>query len=121
MLGRVQEIVEEAQATRAPIIRLTEEYARYYMPLILLIAGAVLFFTHDARRAISIIIVSIPCTFVMAGSTAMVAALASASRLGILVKSVRFFEVANEIDTVVFDKTGTLKPWKSSKTPAITC
>ncbi len=108
VLGRVQDIVEEAQATRAPIVRLTEEYARYYMPFILLIAGAVLFFTHDVQRAISIIIVSIPCTFVMAGPTAMVAALASASRLGILIKSVRFFEAANEVDTVVFDKTGTL-------------
>jgi Cd2+/Zn2+-exporting ATPase len=108
VLGRVKEIVEEAQQTRAPIVRLTEEYARYYMPLILLIAGFVLFFTHDVQRAISVIVVSIPCTFVLAGPSAMVAALAAASRMGILVKSVRFFEVANDIDTVVFDKTGTL-------------
>ena len=108
VLGRVQQIVSEAQSTRAPIVRLTEEYARYYMPVVLLIAGAVLFFTHDLQRAISVIIVSIPCTFVMAGPTAMVAALASASRLGILIKSVRFFEAANDIDTIVFDKTGTL-------------
>ena len=78
------------------------------MPLILLIAGFVLFFTQDVQRAISVIVVSIPCTFVLAGPSAMVAALAAASRMGILVKSVRFFEVANEIDTVVFDKTGTL-------------
>ncbi len=108
VLGRVKDIVEEAQQTRAPIVRLTEEYARYYSPLILLIAGFVLFFTHDVQRAISVIVVSIPCAFVLAGPSAMVAALASASRLGILVKSVRFFEAANEIDTVVFDKTGTL-------------
>ena len=108
VLGRVKEIVEEAQQTRAPIVRLTEEYARYYMPLILLIAGFVLFFTQDVQRAISVIVVSIPCTFVLAGPSAMVAALAAASRMGILVKSVRFFEVANDIDTIVFDKTGTL-------------
>jgi Zn2+/Cd2+-exporting ATPase len=108
VLGRVKEIVEEAQQTRAPIVRLTEAYARYYMPLILLIAGFVLFFTKDVQRAISVIVVSIPCTFVLAGPSAMVAALAAASRMGILVKSVRFFEVANDIDTVVFDKTGTL-------------
>ncbi|SRR5579862_3238553 len=108
VLGRVKEIVEEARGTRAPIVRLTEEYARYYMPLILLIAGFVLFFTRDVRRAISVIVVSIPCTFVLAGPSAMVAALAAASRMGILVKSVRFFEVANGLDTVVFDKTGTL-------------
>jgi len=108
VLGRVHHIVEEAQTTRAPIIRLTEEYARYYMPLILIIAGFVLFFTRDLQRAISVFVVAIPCTFVMAGPTAMVAALATASRLGILIKSVRFFEAANEVDTVVFDKTGTL-------------
>jgi Cd2+/Zn2+-exporting ATPase len=108
VLGRVKDIVEEAQSTRAPIVRLTEEYARYYMPLILLIAGFVLFFTGNVQRAISVIVVSIPCTFVLAGPSAMVAALAAASRMGILVKSVRFFEAANDINTVVFDKTGTL-------------
>jgi Cd2+/Zn2+-exporting ATPase len=108
LLGKVKKIVEEAQASRAPIMRLTEEYAQYYMPLIVLIAGFVLFFSHDIQRSISVLIVSVPCTFLLAGPTAMVAALASASRLGILVKSVRFFEAANEIDTVVFDKTGTL-------------
>ncbi len=108
VLGRVKEIVEEAQGSRAPIVRLTEEYARYYMPLILLVAGFVLFFTRDVQRAISVIVVSIPCTFVLAGPSAMVAALAASSRMGILVKSVRFFEAANDLDTVVFDKTGTL-------------
>lgn len=108
LLGRVKQIVEEAQQTRAPIMRLTEEYARYYLPLIVLIAGFVLFFTRDIQRSVSVVIVSVPCAFLLAGPTAMVAALASASRMGILVKSVRFFEVADKIDTVVFDKTGTL-------------
>ena len=108
LLGRVKKIVEEAQTTRAPIVRLTEQYAHYYMPLILLIAGFVLFFTHDFQRAISVVIVSIPCAFILAGPTAMVASLAAASRMGILVKSVQFFEAANDVDTVVFDKTGTL-------------
>jgi len=108
LIGRVGQIVMEAQQTRAPIIRLTEEYASYYTPLILLIAAFVLFFTGDMMRAIAVIIVSIPCAFVLAGPATMVAALAAASRLGILVKSVRFFETATGIDAVVFDKTGTL-------------
>lgn len=108
VLGRVRHIVEEAQTSRAPIMRLTEEYAKYYTPLILIIAGFVLFFTRDARRAISVIIVSIPCAFVLASPAAMIAALACSSRLGILIKSVRFLEQAASIDTVVFDKTGTL-------------
>jgi len=108
VLGRVRHIIEEATGTEAPIMRLAEEYARYYTPLVLIIAAFVLFFTRDLNRAISVIIVSIPCAFVLASPSAMVAALATASRLGILVKSARFFEVASEIDTVVFDKTGTL-------------
>ena len=89
-------------------MRLIDEYTRYYMPFVLIVAAFVLFFTRDVTRAISVIIVAMPCAFVLASPSAMVAALAVASRLGILVKSSRFFEVAQSIDTVVFDKTGTL-------------
>ncbi len=112
VIGRVRHIVEEAKLSRAPVVRLTEEYARYYTPLVLLIAGFVLFFTKDLDRGIAVIIASLPCAFVLAGPTAMVAALASAARMGILVKSVKFFEAAMSIDTVVFDKTGTLTTGK---------
>ncbi|HEY1108717.1 MAG TPA: HAD-IC family P-type ATPase, partial [Opitutaceae bacterium] len=108
VIGRVTQIVEEAKTSRAPVMRLIDDYTRYYMPLVLIVAGFVLFFTRDVERAISVIIVAMPCAFVLASPSAMVAALAVASRLGILVKSPRFFEAASSIDTVVFDKTGTL-------------
>ncbi len=112
VIGRVRQIVEEAKGTRAPVVRLTEEYARYYTPLVLLTAGFVLFFTRELDRAIAVLIASLPCAFVLAGPTAMVGSLAAAARLGILVKSVKFFEAATTIDTVVFDKTGTLTTGK---------
>jgi Cd2+/Zn2+-exporting ATPase len=108
VIGRVTNIVEEAKTSRAPVMRLIDDYTRYYMPLVLIVAGFVLFFTRDVERAISVIIVAMPCAFVLASPSAMVAALAVSSRLGILVKSSRFFEAAQSIDTVVFDKTGTL-------------
>ncbi|WP_414664672.1 heavy metal translocating P-type ATPase [Horticoccus sp. 23ND18S-11] len=108
VIGRVKHIVEEAKTSRAPVMRLIDDYTRYYMPLVLIIAGFVLFFTRDVERAIAVIIVAMPCAFVLASPSAMVAALAVASRLGILVKSSRFFEATQSIDTVVFDKTGTL-------------
>ena len=108
VIGRVTSIVEEAKTSRAPVMRLIDEYTRYYMPFVLIIAGFVLFFTREVERAIAVIIVAMPCAFVLASPSAMVAALAVASRLGILVKSSRFFEVAQSVDTVVFDKTGTL-------------
>ncbi len=108
VIGRVTAIVEEAKTSRAPVMRLIDDYTRYYMPFVLIVAGFVLIFTRDVERAISVIIVAMPCAFVLASPSAMVAALAVASRLGILVKSSRFFEAAQSIDTVVFDKTGTL-------------
>lgn len=108
VMGRVQSIIEEAKESEAPIISLTEDYARYYTPLILLIAASVFFFTQDVERAIAVLVVSIPCAFVLASPSAMVSAIAAASRLGLLVKSVRHLEKARLTDTLVFDKTGTL-------------
>jgi len=112
ILGRVQNIVEEAKNSEAPIMRMTEDYARYYTPLILLIAASVFFFTRDIERAISVLVVAIPCAFVLASPSAMVSAIASASRLGLLIKGTRHLEMGRMIDTVVFDKTGTLTQGK---------
>ncbi|MES2437887.1 MAG: cation-translocating P-type ATPase [Verrucomicrobiota bacterium] len=112
VMGRVQSIIEEAKNSEAPIISLAEDYARYYTPLIMLIAASVFFFTQDLERAIAVLVVSIPCAFVLASPSAMVSAIAAGSRMGLLIKSVRHLESARMIDTVVFDKTGTLTEGK---------
>jgi Cd2+/Zn2+-exporting ATPase len=112
VMGRVQAIIEDAKTSEAPIVSLAEDYARYYTPLILLIAASVFFFTRDLERAVSVLVVSIPCAFVLASPSAMVSAIAAASRMGILVKSVRHLESGRLVDTVVFDKTGTLTQGK---------
>ncbi|MFD0892570.1 cadmium-translocating P-type ATPase [Luteolibacter ambystomatis] len=112
VMGRVQSIIEEAKESEAPIISLAEDYARYYTPLILLIAASVFFFSRDIERAIAVMVVSIPCAFVLASPSAMVSAIAAASRMGLLVKSVRHLESARMVDTIVFDKTGTLTQGK---------
>ncbi|MEX1115648.1 MAG: cation-translocating P-type ATPase, partial [Akkermansiaceae bacterium] len=112
VMGRVQSIIEEAKNSEAPIISLAEDYARYYTPLILLIAASVFFFTQEIERAIAVLVVAIPCAFVLASPSAMVSAIAAASRMGLLIKSVRHLESARLTDTVVFDKTGTLTEGK---------
>jgi Zn2+/Cd2+-exporting ATPase len=112
VMGRVQSIIQEAKESEAPIISLAEDYARYYTPLILLIAASVFFFTQEIERAIAVLVVSIPCAFVLASPSAMVSAIAAGSRMGLLIKSVRHLESARMIDTVVFDKTGTLTAGK---------
>jgi Cd2+/Zn2+-exporting ATPase len=108
VMSRVTKILEEAKSAESPIISMAEDYARHYTPLVLLIAASVFFFTQDINRAIAVLIVSIPCAFVLASPSALVSAIACASRLGLLVKGARHFESGRRIDTVVFDKTGTL-------------
>jgi Cd2+/Zn2+-exporting ATPase/Cu+-exporting ATPase len=107
-LGRIVELLRAAERSKAPIIRQIERYAEYYLPAVLLAAAAVLALTQDLRRAITLLVVSCPCALVLASPSAMTAALAAASRLGILIKSPRFLEGLGEIDTLVLDKTGTV-------------
>ena len=107
-LGRVLELLREAGGSKSPVTRLLERYAGHYMPVVILIAAAVLFITTDLSRAIAVLVVACPCAFVLSSPTAMVAALAVASRFSILIKNTRFLESVAEVDTLVLDKTGTV-------------
>jgi Cd2+/Zn2+-exporting ATPase len=107
-LGKVRELILAAEQTKLPISRLIDQYVGYYTPLVVVLAALVWAFTHDLNRVIATLVVSCPCAFVLATPTAMVAALAAASRLGILVKNVADLELAGRITAFVFDKTGTI-------------
>jgi len=107
-IGRVMELLQEAENAKTPVMKLIEKYATYYIPIILTIAGVVLFLTRDIDRAMAVLVVGCPGALVLAGPTAMIAALAAASKLGILIKNTRFLEALSGIDTVVLDKTGTV-------------
>jgi len=107
-LGRVVELLQGAEQSKTPVLKLIEQYAGYYLPIILTIAGVVLFVTRDMSRAVAVLVVGCPGALILAGPTAMVAALAAASRQGILIKSTRFLESLCDADTVVLDKTGTV-------------
>ena len=107
-LGRVVGLLKEAEQSKTPVMKLIERYAMYYVPIILVVAGVVLFLTRDISRAVAVLVVGCPGAIVLAGPTAMIAALAAASRLGILIKNTRFLESLAGIDTVVLDKTGTV-------------
>ncbi len=111
-LGRVQELILDAERTRIPLMRLIDRYAGWYTPTILMLAGVVLFFAEDRtegmKRAITMLIVACPIALVLATPTAVVAALSCASRLGILIKNIVNLEYARSLTAIVFDKTGTL-------------
>lgn len=114
LLGRVKELILEAERTRPPILRLIDRYAAWYTPTILMLVGIVLFFAlrsdPDAAfsRAIAMLVVACPSALILATPTAVVAGLSAAARLGVLVKNVATLEAARGITAIVFDKTGTL-------------
>jgi len=107
-LGRVQSLILDAERTRIPLMRLIDQYAAWYTPITLMIAGVVWFFTRDMSVTIALLIIACPCALILATPTAIVAALSAASRVGIYIKDVANIEWARRLTAVVFDKTGTL-------------
>lgn len=107
-LGRVRELILNAEQSKLPIMRLMDQYMGYYTPLVLTLGALVWVFTKDLNRVISVLVVSCPCAFVLATPTAMVAALSAAARVGVLIKNVADLELAARINALIFDKTGTL-------------
>ncbi|NDC54419.1 MAG: cation-translocating P-type ATPase [Planctomycetia bacterium] len=114
LLGRVKDLILQAERTRTPIMRLVDQYAAWYTPTVLMLVGVVLFFALRSdpdtafSRAIAMLVVACPSALILATPTAMVAGLSAAARLGVLVKSVVTLEAARGLSAIVFDKTGTL-------------
>ncbi len=107
-LGKVQSLIMQAEQTKIPIMRIIDRYITWYVPTILMVAGIVLFFTRNVSQAITILVISCPCSIILATPTAMVAAISAAARLGVLVKNVADLEIAGKMTALVFDKTGTV-------------
>ncbi|MHC5001901.1 MAG: heavy metal translocating P-type ATPase [Planctomycetota bacterium] len=114
-IGKVENLIREAESAKTERQELIEQLASYYVPVVLMVAGLVWFFTSKtaakdeaAIRAITVLVVTCPGALLIAHPTAMVAAFAAAARLGIMIKQTRTLEAAANIDTVVLDKTGTL-------------
>jgi Cd2+/Zn2+-exporting ATPase len=107
-LAQIKRLILEAQAEKSPIQRVTDRFARYFIPAILLIALITFLITDDPIRAITILIVACPCALVLGTPTAVVAAIGNAARQGILIKGGAFLEQMGRLRTLLMDKTGTL-------------
>ena len=107
-LARVVKLVEEAREQRAPVERLADRAAQFFLPALLLAAALTYYFTSDWMRTVSVLIVACPCALILATPTAMVAAIGGLARRGILVRGAPVLQLAAKVDTVVFDKTGTI-------------
>jgi len=115
-LANIKRLIQEAQMDKAPIQRVVDKYAGYFIPIVFLIAIGVFlgvyFGTDEARlaleRAITILIVACPCALVLGTPTAVIAGLGRAAKQGVLIKGGIFLEAAGRLTTALLDKTGTL-------------
>ncbi len=107
-LGKVKEMILQAESSRTPVVRIIDRYAGYYTPTVLMIAWVTWWFTEDLSSVIAFLVIACPCAVVLATPTAVVAAVAAAARLGIFIKNISHLELASKITAFIFDKTGTL-------------
>ena len=101
-------LVEQAQAHRAPFVRMADRYAGFFLPATLLIAGLAWALSGDPVRALAVVVVATPCPLILAAPIAFVSGLSRAARYGVIVKGAGAIETLGEARTVLFDKTGTL-------------
>lgn len=107
-LGKVKDMILQAESSRTPVVRIIDRYAGYYTPTVLMVAWITWWFSEDINSVIAFLVIACPCSVVLATPTAVVAAVAAAARLGIFIKNVSHLELASKITSFVFDKTGTL-------------
>jgi heavy metal translocating P-type ATPase len=108
-------LVRDAEAERAPFVRLADRYAAVLLPLTLVLAGAAWALSGDPVRAVAVLVVATPCPLILAAPIAFTGGVSRAARRGIIVKGTTAIEQIGRARTVVLDKTGTL----TSGTPDI--
>jgi heavy metal translocating P-type ATPase len=107
-LAKLIRLVREAEQKKAPVVRLADRLAAIIVPLALILSIVVYLITRDLTRAVTVLVVFCPCALVLATPTAIMAGIGNAAKKGILIKSGAALEATGTIDTIAFDKTGTI-------------
>ncbi len=101
-------LARQAAAETAPLIRLADRVAAWFVPLALTVAGLAWLISGSATRAVAVLVVATPCPLLLAAPVAIVSGLSRASRIGVLVRGGGPLESLGQATTLVLDKTGTL-------------
>ncbi len=121
-LAQIVRLVSEAQRSRAPIARLADRVASYFVPAVvaaavLAFAGWMFFgpeprFAHALVAAVSVLIIACPCALGLATPMSIMVAVGRGAHAGVLVRNAEALETLARVDTLVVDKTGTLTEGK---------
>lgn len=106
--AQIVRMAADARAENAPVVRLADRYAAWFLPLALLVAGGAWLATGSATRAVAVLVVATPCPLLLAAPVAIVSGLSRASRRGVVVRGGAALENLGRARTLVMDKTGTL-------------
>jgi heavy metal translocating P-type ATPase len=101
-------LVEEAQASKAPMSRLADRWSLGFLAVTVVIAAAAWWFTGDPIRAVAVLVLATPCPLILAVPVALVAGLSRAAHFGVLIKGAGPLETMARVRTLILDKTGTL-------------
>ncbi|XID94572.1 heavy metal translocating P-type ATPase [Paenibacillaceae bacterium WGS1546] len=116
-LAKILHLVEEAQETKTPTELFINKFAKYYTPIIMVVAAFVMVvppliaggdWIPWLYQGLAVLIVGCPCALILSSPIAIVSGIARNARNGILIKGGVFLEQLGKLDTLAFDKTGTL-------------
>ncbi len=118
LLAQIVHLVAKAQRSQAPVQRIADRVAEWFVPAVLLVSlftfAAWLIFGPDPRwpfafnSAVAVLIIACPCALGLATPMAVMVGIGRGAQLGILIRDAAVLEKLEKIDTVAFDKTGTL-------------
>ncbi|MGD1055267.1 MAG: heavy metal translocating P-type ATPase [Nitrososphaerales archaeon] len=128
-VAQIMRLVAEAQVGRAPVQRLADRIASYFVPFVVsaaIVSGLLWYFVGrigpglSVLAFVSVVVISCPCALGVATPAALLVGTSKGAQNGILIKGGDYLELAGKVSTVVFDKTGTLTLGKPSVTEVVT-
>lgn len=129
VLAQIIKLVEDAQGSKAPIAKMADIISGYFVPIVMILAvisGLGWYFIGGESPIfaltifISVLVIACPCALGLATPTAIMVGTGKGAEYGVLIKSGEALEIAHKIDTVVFDKTGTITEGKPKVTNVYT-